>query len=389
MKNKVGPPVEGEDFFGREKELKFAFNQIEDGNSLLLAAPRRVGKTSFAKKLIVMADARSWRILEINLEGIKSEPQFIKTFIKDLQKKTWWGSLSKAIRNNIGSLLEQIDVSIEKDGLKGSVAWKAKRKEVFEKLENLFEHNKNTLIMIDELGVLLNTYREDVETGITNAESLLNWFRSLRQKSETQIRWIFCSSIGIKNFTNRHNISYTINDIEPFKLKTFDKPLAKGLIEKLAESKGFELTDIIIEKMLEKIDWYLPYFVQLLFKEIHRLNQVEELPVDKKLVDVAYERLIKNQYFDTWDERLKYYYEVEITSRKILNRLCQNPEGESRKLLFDLIHQASDPREETEKELGQIIGMLTNDGYIYQHQNEKFLFRSPFLRDYWYNKFIR
>jgi len=389
MKNKVGPPVEGEDFFGRKKELQFAFNQIEDGNSLLLAAPRRVGKTSFAKKLIVMADARSWRILEINLEGIKSEPQFIKTFIKDLQKKTWWGSLSKAIRNNIGSLLEQIDVSIEKDGLKGSVAWKAKRKEVFEKLENLFEHNKNTLIMIDELGVLLNTYGEDVETGITNAESLLNWFRSLRQKSETQIRWIFCSSIGIKNFTNRHNISYTINDIEPFKLKTFDKPLAKGLIEKLAESKGFELTDIIIEKMLEKIDWYLPYFVQLLFKEIHRLNQVEELPVDKKLVDVAYERLIKNQYFDTWDERLKYYYEVEITSRKILNRLCQNPEGESRKLLFDLIHQASDPREETEKELGQIIGMLTNDGYIYQHQNEKFLFRSPFLRDYWYNKFIR
>ena len=389
MKNKVGPPVEGEDFFGRKKELQFAFNQIEDGNSLLLAAPRRVGKTSFAKKLIVMADARSWRILEINLEGIKSEPQFIKTFIKDLQKKTWWGSLSKAIRNNIGSLLEQIDVSIEKDGLKGSVAWKAKRKEVFEKLENLFEHNKNTLIMIDELGVLLNTYGEDVETGITNAESLLNWFRSLRQKSETQIRWIFCSSIGIKNFTNRHNISYTINDIEPFKLKTFDKPLAKGLIEKLAESKGFELTDIIIEKMLEKIDWYLPYFVQLLFKEIHRLNQVEELPVDKKLVDVAYESLVKNQYFDTWDERLKYYYEVEITSRKILNRLCQNPEGESRKLLFDLIHQASDPREETEKELGQIIGMLTNDGYIYQHQNEKFLFRSPFLRDYWYNKFIR
>jgi len=80
---------------------------------------------------------------------------------------------------------------------------------------------------------------------------------------------------------------------------------------------------------------------------------------------------------------------VEITSRKILNSLCQNPEGESRKLLFDLIHQASEPQEVTEKELGQILGMLSNDGYIYQHQNEKFLFRSPFLRDYWYNKFIR
>ena len=389
MKNKVGPPVEGEDFFGRKKELQFAFNQIEDGNSLLLAAPRRVGKTSFAKKLIVMADERSWRILEINLEGIKSEYQFIKTFIRDLKKKTWWDSVSSAITNNLSKLLEQIDLSIEKDGFKGSVAWKAKRKEVFESLEKLFEHNNNTLIMIDELGVLLNTYGEDVETGVFNAESLLNWFRSLRQKSGTKIRWIFCSSIGIRNFTSRHSISYTINDIEPFKLKTFDKPLAKDLIENLAKSKKFDLTEIIVNNMLEKIDWYLPYFIQLLFKEIHRLNQVEEFPVDEKIVDIAYDNLIKNQYFDTWDERLKYYYEAEITSRKILNNLCKNPEGESRKLLFDLIHQASDPREETEKELGQIIGMLTNDGYIYQHQNEKFLFRSPFLRDYWYNKFIR
>jgi nucleoside-triphosphatase THEP1 len=389
MKNKVGPPVEGDDFFGREKELQFAFGQIEDGNSLLLAAPRRVGKTSFAKKLIAMADKKGWRTLEINLEGIRSEYQLIKLLVKELKNMTWWGSVSSTITNKLTKLLEQIDFSIEKDGFTGNIAWKAKRKEVFENLESLFEHNTNTLIMIDELGVLLNTYRDDVETGLSNAESLLNWFRSLRQKSETKIRWVFCSSIGIKNFTNRHNISYTINDIEPFKLKTFDKPLAKDLLGKLAESKGLELPDAIIETMLEKIDWYLPYFIQLLFKEIHRLNQVEEFAVDERIVDIAYDSLIKNQYFNTWDERLKYYYELETTSRKILIRLCKNPEGESRKLLFDLIHNPSEPQEETEKELGQIIGMLSNDGYLNQDQNGKFLFRSPFLRDYWFNKFIR
>ena len=336
-----------------------------------------------------MAEEKSWRTLEINLEGIKSEYQFIKTFIKDLQNMTWWGSVSSSITKNLASLLEQIDVSLEKDGFKASVAWKEKRKELFEKLENLFEHNKNTLIMIDELGVLLNTYLEDKEIGISDAESLLNWFRSLRQKSGTNIRWIFCSSIGIKNFTNRHNISYIINDIEPYKLKSFDKPLARSLINNLAESKGFELNDKIIDNMLEKIDWYLPYFVQLLFKEIHRLNKVEEFPVDNSIVDTAYDRLIKNQYFDTWDERLKFYYEVENNSRKILNKLCQNPKGESRKSLFDLTHQMSEPQEDTEKELGQILGMLTNDGYLHQNQDAKFVFRSPFLRDYWYNKFIR
>jgi len=389
MRNRVGPPVEGDDFFGRVKELQFAFNQIEDGNSLLLAAPRRVGKTSFAKKLIVMAEDENWRTLEINLEGITSELQFIKVFINGLQNMTWWKSVSSTVANSVASILEQIDLSIGIGDYKASVSWKANRKEVFKKLENLFEHNKDTLIMIDELGVLLNTYEDDSEEGIKNAESLLSWFRNLRQKSSTKIRWVFCSSIGIRNFTNRHKISYTINTLEPFKLKTFDKPLAKNLIEKLANSKKLNLPDAIIIRMLNKIDWYLPYFIQLLFKDIYYLSEVDNIPIDENIVDLAYDRLVKNQYFDTWDERLENYYELENRTRKILAYLCKSPMGESRKMLFDIIHKPSEPVEVTAKELGKILGMLSNDGYLFQGESKKFLFRSPLLKDYWFNKFIR
>lgn len=48
LKLKIGSPVAGEDFFGRNAELRKAETLIED-NNLMLAAPRRVGKTSFAK----------------------------------------------------------------------------------------------------------------------------------------------------------------------------------------------------------------------------------------------------------------------------------------------------------------------------------------------------
>lgn len=44
IKLKIGSPVVGEDFFGREVELKKAESLIRD-NNLMLAAPRRVGKT--------------------------------------------------------------------------------------------------------------------------------------------------------------------------------------------------------------------------------------------------------------------------------------------------------------------------------------------------------
>ena len=58
---KVGPPVEGNDFYGREKDLKYAWeNHILKGASLLLSAPRRVVKSSFSKKMLKTAEAKGW-----------------------------------------------------------------------------------------------------------------------------------------------------------------------------------------------------------------------------------------------------------------------------------------------------------------------------------------
>lgn len=52
IENRIGPPVEGKDFYGREKELGIANRLLDSGHSLLLSAPRRIGKSSFAKRLI-------------------------------------------------------------------------------------------------------------------------------------------------------------------------------------------------------------------------------------------------------------------------------------------------------------------------------------------------
>jgi len=50
MKNVVGPPAEGDDFFNRDRDLK-RFRRLIENGSLLLIAPRRVGKTSFVLNL--------------------------------------------------------------------------------------------------------------------------------------------------------------------------------------------------------------------------------------------------------------------------------------------------------------------------------------------------
>ena len=52
ISNRIGPPVEGTDFFGRTREIRHANKLLDSGHSLLLSAPRRIGKSSLAKRLI-------------------------------------------------------------------------------------------------------------------------------------------------------------------------------------------------------------------------------------------------------------------------------------------------------------------------------------------------
>ena len=75
IENRIGPPVEGKDFYGREKELGIANRLLDSGHSLLLSAPRRIGKSSFAKRLIEDKKAQGWKCVYIDwrwIEGTKS-----------------------------------------------------------------------------------------------------------------------------------------------------------------------------------------------------------------------------------------------------------------------------------------------------------------------------
>jgi len=123
---KVGPPVEGDDFYGREAELQYAWKyHISKGVSLLLSAPRRVGKSSFAKKMIEIAKGYGWKTLYLDVEGISTEAEFVKLFKEGLQSVEWWTKVRKPAME----LFESISVEgLELGGVKvsiGSNVWRS------------------------------------------------------------------------------------------------------------------------------------------------------------------------------------------------------------------------------------------------------------------------
>lgn len=389
INNITGSPVEGENFFGRENELLHAWRHIAKGNSLILSAPRRVGKSSFAKKLLDTAKNEGWNTLEINLEEIKSEEGFVKKFIEQLTEQDWWSKIQNKSNEKFGKILESIKPSLEYEGAKATLEWKSSKEDVYEKLKSLLEHDSETLVMVDELTVLLSSFIEnDAENGKKNVEFFLNWLRSFRQVSGTKIRWVFCSSIGIDNFTSQHSLSYTFNDVDSYPIGAFTTKKANELIKELAISDNLELPDEIIDYMLGKIGWLLPYFIQILFSKFNHLIQVNEKSISTETVDEAYNQLINEKHLNTWEERLNEYNELEIYARELLKKLSVNKTGESRDVLFAFLNSKIKDVDKTETVINKLLYMLKNDGYLIDDET-KYAFRSPLLRDFWFNRFVK
>lgn len=62
MKSATGRWVVGNDFFGREPELRVLETRVREGNHTLLSGQRRMGKTSVAQELGRRLSDDGWEI---------------------------------------------------------------------------------------------------------------------------------------------------------------------------------------------------------------------------------------------------------------------------------------------------------------------------------------
>jgi hypothetical protein len=381
---KTGPVVEDDDFYGREKELRYAWETfISKGNSLLLSAPRRVGKTSFSKKMLKMAKENGWKTLYLDLEGKSTEGEFVKFFKEELQKEKWWKNAKTKIGDTILKLFESIE-ELEIAGNKLAINSDVWRSNTYGKIKQLIENAGEILIVIDELTTYLSHLLKQ-ENGKEKVEFFLEWLQNFRQT--TKVRWILSSSVGIENFASMHQLSKHLNDVHRFNIGAFSEDEAKDFISRLDVDKNIQFTKEHIQYILDKLGWHLPFFIQILVEKINFLICVEGKLLSNETIDEAYNLLITGSDFNTWDERLKDYNEFQDDARKIL-KLCASPDGRSRD---DLLANLSAKKSDTEKTgniLSKLLHMLQNDGYLMEH-NGKYIFRSPLLRDFWYGRFIK
>lgn len=389
MKNIIGTPVLGGDFFGREEEIKYVWGMVKNGNNYIFPSPRRVGKTSFAFKLVGLAKEEGWNTIDINLEeSATNEIDFLETFIKKLQGLSFWEKV-KAKGSALLEFISQLRPSIGIGNIEAKLEWESRRESVYTQISDLLPHEEPTLIFFDELTVLLTKVLKSGSDGKRNVTNFLHWLRALRQKKNSKIRWIFCSSVGIENFAHLHGISDSINDVPDFFLKSYTKEKSKKMLVQLGHDNDLELDNNIQDAIVKKIEYCLPFFLQIIFEKIKYLKEIEQVPLNEKIVEKAYTLLIEEKHFNTWVERINEQYNNNaVFAFAILKHLCQDKKGVKRESMVNTIAAAGIPPEKTDEIISLLIYMLKNDGYIIE-EGGLYHFLSPLLRDFWFNRHVK
>lgn len=386
ISNKIGPPVEGEDFFGREKEIRKANKLLDSNHSLLLSAPRRIGKSSLAKRLIGEKQQQGWKCVYIDLEETTTEEGFLRLVIESFKKNGIWKQLTEGMSKGVATLLDRIEKVTIGGVVDFDIGKREEQEDLYKNLKELIKHDEDTFIVVDELTLFLGILNKS-ENGAEKVAFILNWLRSLRQVSRTNVRWLFCGSVGLRNFTSAMNLGYTINDLMEFGLGELSREEAKGLLSGLCKSEDMEMGEELINYTLDKLHWNIPYFIQVIFS---KLAEEYEDEVTKESIDIAYNKLCSENYLSTWSERLSEYREFEVPARQILKSLSTQPAGMERDAMLNILMTGQDASkvEEIDYLLSKVLEMLENDGYILKMDSIR-AFRSPLLRDYWFNKFVQ
>ncbi len=386
MRYRVGPPVEGEDFFGREEEIAAIWRAL-DGNNLLLLAPRRVGKTSLMKRLVHLAPQNGYKALYLTVEGAADEADFVQRFFSGMAKHP---DISPTLGDRAaGSRLGRLLKRVKKVGVPGlSLELTDEEKEHWPETLGALLGRLDTswLLAVDELPLfILKLLREDPDG--ERAASFLHNLRQLRQNLP-QVRWLIAGSIGLDTVTARHNLTDAINDLHLTTLGPFSNPIADTFLRELAKSHSLNLDDQVRSHILDRLEWLLPYYIQLIFSKLldiapadgNRAIRIED-------VDGLFEHLLEpvnKSYFDYWRQRLREELGTPDDGHAIalLNAACQDPAGASRSTLQGALGQhIPDPGQRDER-LRYLLDVLTNDGYLVE-ENQRHRFRFPLLREYW------
>lgn len=390
--NRVGPPVRGADFYGRETFVELVSEKLKVGH-VLLAAPRRFGKTSVMYSLI---DAPQWdyKVVHADLEHMTEPAELITGLVEQLARDDTFSKVvsklsyfPKTIWSRFRNNIEEIELLKIKLKLRDAIRqrWQERGEELFRRIG---ESEQTIIFILDEFPMMIDRMARS-EDRRDEAKTLLRWLRALRVSPDARnVRFLIAGSIGIGHVLNRLGEISSINDFEQLRLDPFPPKTAASFLDTLTHGKKFLLSQLCKRKMLNLIGTPVPYFIQIIFSEISKAHaQDGEAVTPKKIERIYRERVLGvdcKTYFDHYYGRLRDYYQPneESAAKRILRELA-SVGSLTRDACYQFYREKVGRKADIEN-FNSLMTDLENDFYIrFDSEARRYEFSCKLLRDWW------
>ena len=390
MRNVIGQAVVGDDLYGRDYDLARLWEALDQGEHILMLAPRRVGKTSLMLELR-RAPRENWNVIYVDVERGDGPADFVAAVLAALAADHRYRNrfetipFSGAIKDVLGRLQSvNVNIDVLRVELKAAIGreWGRAADQLQARLANLPAADANLLIIVDELPLLLSRMLRTAERK-SDAEMLLSRLRHWRQAPElrTKVRTLVGGSIGLEGVLRRAGLSGLINDLAPFHLDSWDRPTAVEFLKALGSGCDFRLDDGSIARILGLLRDPVPYHMQLFFRTLRDACRSEPSRVSPEMIERCFEERLAGAsgtaHLDHYAERLEIAFDEREheTARNILGRACRREDGASFAELEDL-------RQRSKQTYLSVLRDLEADGYV-RHEGNRLRFRSNLLRKWW------
>lgn len=391
MKNVIGNPARGDNFFPRKHEVEMILSHLANGNNLQIAAPRRIGKTSILWHLLDN-ELENYIYVYVDSEAIRDESGFFKKLLKELlqiEAIQRLGTLGTAAKRGRKFLERVKSIKLFGHGIefledKGPVDYK---EDLINFLAGLqLEGDVKLIILLDEFPQTIQNIIERDKGEQAAAQKFLQSNREIRLHPEInfKVRFIITGSIGLNHTVASIDASAFINDLASVEVGPLMDVEARIFLRELLQPKGLHALKPAVDYLFQRVEWLIPFHIQLAVQEIittSHLAETKEITVDT--IDKAFDSIVQlrnNHHFEHYLSRLRKQFkgnEFEYVM-EVLEKIAV--EGTVRRgAIFDLSVKYN-----LQSRWRHIIEILMYDGYINNIGDANVhRFNSPVVRMWW------
>ncbi len=385
MKTITGSPARGERFFKRENIRRQILKAIGNDENLLISAPRRVGKTSILLNLIDNPDENFYAVFQ-NTEAVDNPEQFFKLILQcilNADQIEGFGHFSGKAKSKLVEWANRVaEISVAGFGVtlekNGKISY---YDQLCSFLKDIKLDEKKIVMLVDEFPITVERIHE--VHGIEIANQFLSQNRALRQDPvfQQKIKFVYTGSIGLFTTVKRINSTDKINDLREIKIPALSEEEAVQLITELAsEECNTPFPKEIIEKILQKIEWWIPFYFQLMVREIVNLLE-DKHELNEALIDKAFRQVGENGniYFEHFKSRLLKVFK-DVNHLGFVNELLLTIKERGSLNYDEIVNLAN--KFNILSDLNDVLDILKHDGYLVE-ENKIFRFYSPILKTWW------